>query len=144
VNNNDIFKLCVPSNEDCFILESTKIDFIDLRVISIDWMRKNVIIKFLAPLSIHSGLSIFSFPGSIELSPITCEVKIKISLAGNIIPGILNKVVYSSMEHAYLVEIQFSLLDIQLYNGYMLNTVKKQNKDCAASDGNIGELLDLE
>jgi hypothetical protein len=144
INNNHIFEFCVPRPKDVILIGNNSIPLNRLLEVKIDFLKKNVVIKFSLDVNKQNILGdVFSFKGAIEFSPIECELKCSLKMKNEVIPFLITNVNYNANGHYYIVGGNFSLNNTKIYNDYSNNIKMRQEIDVKNSD-NLGALIDLE
>jgi len=143
ISNNHIFSFCVPGVKDTIVIGNGSISLNRLLEIKIDFLKKNVILKFCLDVNKQNVLGdVFSFKNAIEFSPIECELKCILKMKNEVIPFLISSVIYNSNGHYYIVGGSFSLNNTKVYNDFSDNI--KNIQDMKNKDDNSSLFLDLE
>lgn len=142
VANNHIFEFCIPGSKDTIIIENNSIPLNRLLEVKIDFLKKNIIVKFCLDVNKQSLLGdVFTFKGAIEFSPIECNLKCILNMKGEKIPFVITSVIYNSTGHYYIVGGNFSLNNVKMYNNFA-NNIK--NRTEMKNDDTTESFIDLE
>lgn len=140
--NNFIFEFCIPGPKDTIIVENNFVPLNKLLEVKIDFLKKNVVVKFCLDVNKQSLLGdVFTFKGAIEFSPIECDLKCILNMKNEKIPFAITSVIYNSNGHYYIVGGNFSLNNTKIYNNFA-NNIK--NRKEVKNDDTTGSFIDLE